>query len=306
MDSQLYESSVIVYSECPICSSRDFQFVFAARDYTVSKEHFQIWQCNDCSLRFTQNVPTEDHIGEYYQSEDYISHSNTKKGVINYLYQHVRNITLNQKAQLVTKLAPHTPGTILDIGCGTGEFLYKMKTKGWEVLGLEPDKGAREYARNTYALLVEEPSRLYDISSGYFDIVTMWHVLEHIHELHACIEATSHILTTHGTLIIAVPNFESRDASVYQNQWAAYDVPRHLYHFNPQSMSTLLQQHGYELVDMLPMPFDAFYVSLLSEKYTHGKNKLWQGFWQGFRSWLKARNQVEMSSSIMYICKPRL
>ncbi len=305
MDSQLTEPLTIEHTQCPVCSSQSIQFVFAARDYTVSQEHFQIWQCNDCNLRFTQHVPAESEIGKYYQSEDYISHSNTQRGIINFLYQKVRNITIKRKADLVKDVVSKDRGTILDIGCGTGEFLNKMNQLEWEVLGLEPEASAREFAKDNYNLLVEPPERLFDISKGYFDVITMWHVLEHVHELHAVLDVIPNILKEKGKLIIAVPNYQSRDASIYQNQWAAYDVPRHLYHFSPQSMEILLNKHGCELLDMLPMPFDAFYVSLLSEKYTHGKPKLFKGFWQGFRSWLNSRGRVEQCSSVMYISEAR-
>jgi len=303
MENQLSRSLTITHTTCPICGHKEIHHVFDATDHTVSKQSFPIWQCANCEARFTQNIPEESSIGQYYQSESYISHSNTSKGLINSLYQRVRKRTLQQKSELVQDLTGKADGRILDFGCGTGEFLATMKEMGWETLGLEVDEGARNYGIEQYGLLVEPPSRLFDISSGYFDIVTMWHVLEHVHELHACLDGIVEVLVPHGIVVIAVPNYQSKDAKKYQNQWAAYDVPRHLYHFSPKSMKILLDQHGLELKHMKQMPFDAFYVSLLSEKYANGSPRLLKGFWQGYKSWRNAQKNVKECSSVMYICQ---
>jgi len=180
-----------------------------------------------------------------------------------------------------------------------------MHDDGWETLGLEPDEKARSFAQSQYELLVESPEKLYAISSEYFDAITLWHVLEHVHDLHAVMNEFYRILSPEGVLFIAVPNYLSKDAAVYQSNWAAYDVPRHLYHFSPQAMQVLLETHNFELIRLKAMPFDAFYISLLSERYIHNAFRPVAGFWQGFRSWLNSRSRAEQASSVLYICKPK-
>ncbi|MEM6629858.1 MAG: class I SAM-dependent methyltransferase [Bacteroidota bacterium] len=304
MDQRIVESSsTIHYTACPLCNSKDIYFVFKAQDYLVSNETFPVWQCKNCTLRFTQDVPREESIGKYYQSEAYVSHSNSNRGIINSVYQRVRKYTLQIKSQQVKTLTGKEQGALLDMGCGTGEFLHVMKEDGWETLGLEPDQKARSFAKSKHNLLVESPDKLKEISSEYFDAVTLWHVLEHIHDLHEVMVEFHRILAPEGILFIAVPNYLSKDAAIYQANWAAYDVPRHLYHFSPQAMQVLLDTHNFELLRIKSMPFDAFYVSLLSEKYIHNANRVISGSWEGFRSWMNARGRSEQSSSVLYICK---
>ncbi|MEL6592961.1 MAG: class I SAM-dependent methyltransferase [Bacteroidota bacterium] len=272
-----------------------------AQDYTVSQEKFEIWECQNCQLRFTQHIPGESEIGRYYQSEEYISHSNTSKGLVNTLYQWVRNYTLGQKRKLIEKLSGRKSGSLLDIGCGTGEFLGTMKEAGWKSTGLEPDEGARQQAK-AQGVEVHPSEHLFQLNGSY-DVITMWHVLEHVHRLHEYLDQIESILADDGLLIIAVPNYNSRDASHYQAEWAAYDVPRHLYHFEAEAMERLLGQHGFRLEKLQHMPFDGFYVSLLSEKYRHGKSRLVPAFVQGLRSYLLSSSRHEKGSSIMYMIR---
>ena len=299
-------SKTLTRKNCPICKSDQIRHILSAKDYTVSKEQFEVWHCEDCEVRFTQNIPIEFEIGKYYQSEEYISHSNTSKGLINTLYQWVRDYTLGQKRKLIKKISGLNAGSLLDIGCGTGEFLKTMKDAGWEVQGLEPDEGAREQAINNLGLKVDEPEHLFALPKAQYDVITMWHVLEHVHRLHEYMDQIKSLLKPDGSLIIAVPNYQSWDAEHYQAEWAAYDVPRHLYHFSASAMEKLLVQHEFELKQIKKMPFDGFYVSLLSEKYKYGKMRLVAGAWSGFRSFLDAKKQASRCSSIMYIVKARL
>ncbi|MEO0897404.1 MAG: class I SAM-dependent methyltransferase [Bacteroidota bacterium] len=291
------------YSACPSCGSSDLLSIFYAKDYTVSQESFEILECQNCSLRFTQNIPSPSKIGPYYQSEEYISHTNTNKGIVNQLYQLVRNYTLGQKLKTVQKVSGLGKGRILDIGCGTGDFLGTMKNGGWDVLGLEPDDNARKMAVENHGILAFPSDELFNLEDNSFDVISMWHVLEHVHELHKYLEKIRSLLKPSGTLLIAVPNYTSGDASHYQHEWAAYDVPRHLYHFSPTGMEGLLNQHGFKLDKMKHMVFDSFYVSLLSEKYKSGKVKLIGGFLNGFSSFLKAMGKPENCSSVLYIFK---
>lgn len=286
------------YTSCPVCSSTAINPLITLNDYSISKEQFTIWQCADCSLRFTQDIPGENSIGSYYQSEDYISHSNTQKGFINKAYQIVRSHTLKQKAKLI-KSYTKEKGAILDIGAGTGAFLNTMQQQGWNVSGIEPDGGARDQAKKLFDLQLQEPNTLKDFPPLNFDAITMWHVLEHVHQLHPYVERLKDMIKPDGKIFIAVPNYTSLDAQLYGNYWAGYDVPRHLYHFSPRSMHKLIELHGLKIIAKKPMWFDSFYVSLLSSKYKSG-NLIAAGV-NGLRSNIKAMMNTERCSSIIYV-----
>jgi 2-polyprenyl-3-methyl-5-hydroxy-6-metoxy-1,4-benzoquinol methylase len=295
--------SFIHHNTCPVCGSGNIHKVLTVKDYTVSGETFDIFHCNDCSGRFTQNVPNNAEIGRYYQSQEYISHSETRKGLINRLYHSVRKITLRSKQNWVKAATGLKQGSLLDIGCGTGAFLHYMQQVGWEVTGLEPDENARNNAKTLYNISPLPSGELFTLPAQQFDAITMWHVLEHVHTLHDYLKQIRTLLKPEGTLLIAVPNYTSPDAEHYGAHWAAYDVPRHLYHFSPAAMAALLQQHQIRIVRKHPMVFDGFYVSLLSEKYKTGGNGLLLGFWNGFRSYRKGLKYVDRCSSVVYECK---
>ncbi len=291
----------ITISPCPSCGSESRVFCFESRDHLVSKEDFKIWECLACSLRFTYPVPGKFEIGKYYQSDEYISHTNSRKGIINKIYQLVRKKTTGDKLNLVRRETGKQAGKILDIGCGTGEFLFRMASEGWDTKGLEPDVKARELAIETHKLDVSEPSELFEQAADQFDAISMWHVLEHIHDLHPYMKQIHKIIRDDGALFVAVPNTTSHDARIYKSKWAAYDVPRHLYHFSPEAMKALLDIHGFRLKKMRRMPFDSFYVSMLSEKMNGGN--LVRGLWVGFKSWWKALSNVKHCSSIIYVAE---
>ncbi len=196
----------------------------------------------------------------------------------------------------------HT-GRLLDVGAGTGAFASIMQRGGWEVTGLEPDDTARQNAIQKYGLDFQLPEALYGLEPQRFDVVTMWHVLEHVHELHAYLQHCERILKTTGTLLIAVPNYTSLDAGIYREYWAAYDVPRHLYHFSPESMQNLLQQHGFTITQYIPMLFDSFYISMLSEQYKTGRSGLLRAFFNGLRSNINAGRNAAKYSSVIYVVK---
>ena len=292
---------MIHYTGCPICNSSNIQEQLSAKDYTVSQNIFSIWHCNACTARFTQDVPDQDAIGAYYASENYISHSDTKKGIINNLYHMVRKRTLGAKRRMVINETGITKGAILDIGCGTGAFLNTMQEAGWNITGLEPDTIARTKAAELYNIQPQEPAKLFDLTPATFNAITMWHVLEHVHELHAYIKQIEKLLAPGGKAFIAVPNYTSKDAEIYSAHWAAYDVPRHLYHFSPQSIETLLAQHGLKLTAVKPMWFDSFYVSMLSEQYKNGKGNIVKAFLNGFISNLQAWGNIRKCSSVIYV-----
>ena len=292
---------MIQYQCCPLCKDERISMVLSAEDYTVSNEQFEIWECRNCTLRFTQNVPSADAIGQYYQSENYISHSDTASGLINKLYHHVRKRTLVQKKNLVEKMTGKRTGRILDVGCGTGAFLNTMKLAGWQVTGLEPDSTAAAKAEELYGIKPMSPEKLYGLNPASYDAITLWHVLEHVHDLHGYMKKLNCLLKPGGKLLIAVPNYTSYDAAKYQQYWAAYDVPRHLYHFSPASMKKLFTLHDFTMKKMIPMWFDSFYVSMLSEQYKNGKANAIAGAFAGGISNLRALGHTEKCSSVIYV-----
>ncbi len=292
----------IHYVNCPLCNSPKINFALTVKDYTVSGEEFDIMECNNCSGRFTQDAPSLSLIGKYYQSSTYISHTDTRQGIVNKLYHQVRKITLRKKKNLVQQVTSLQRGKLLDVGAGTGLFVHQMIQAGWEVKGLEPDAGARKVAKKLGVELYD-PSTLFSSDHASYDAITLWHVLEHVHDLNSYLEHFRKLLKTGGRLIIAVPNYTSADATYYKKYWAAYDVPRHLYHFSPDSMRILFGKHGFTLESIYPQWFDSFYVSLLSEKYKTGKTNLFKGAWVGLRSNLTAWANKKLCSSLIYIAK---
>ncbi|MEY3443840.1 MAG: hypothetical protein RLZZ519_2121 [Bacteroidota bacterium] len=290
---------MINYSKCPVCLGNDFHEVMQATDYTVSKTQFAIVHCKQCLHRFTNPVPSQEEIGPYYKSEDYVSHTNTAKGFIHGLYQAVRKFTLKTKQKLVARSTGKELGKHLDVGSGAGAFLATMKSAGWDTLGLEPDEDARKVAKADFGVEARPIEELFQLTANTFDAITMWHVLEHVHALDAYMAQLKALLKADGKLLIAVPNYTSLDAKIYGPSWAAYDVPRHLYHFSPTSMRELLTRHGLNLVRTKRMPFDSFYVCMLSERNTGGN--LVRGIWNGFRSWVGAILSKERCSSLIYV-----
>jgi 2-polyprenyl-3-methyl-5-hydroxy-6-metoxy-1,4-benzoquinol methylase len=289
------------YNSCPVCNSEALSKVLVVTDNTVSKEGFQIMQCGNCTLRFTQDIPTQEAIGVYYKSEDYISHTDTKKGFINRLYHTVRKRALVSKRKLVQSVTALDKGHLLDLGSGTGAFANEMKQTGWSVTGLEPDPDARKVAFEQYQLSLNDTSSFYHLTSESFDAITMWHVLEHVHELDAYIGQLKNVLKPAGKLLIAVPNYTSVDGQLYAEHWAAYDVPRHLYHFSPASMKQLMDRHGLKIIAYKPLWFDSFYISLLSSKYKNGSTNWIGAVLSGIRSNVAAMRDVKKCSSVIYV-----
>jgi SAM-dependent methyltransferase len=281
---------MIRYQFCPICKGTAIAPAIRVIDHSVSGETFPIFECSDCTARFTQDVPEENAIQPYYQFNDYISHTDTRKGLVNKLYHQVRKITLSSKKKLVEKFSNRSTGTLLDYGCGTGAFLNEMKQAGWHVIGLE-----------LYHLNLDTPGKLDTLPADDIDVITLWHVLEHVHTLHETMAQLKRVLNKDGLILIAVPNYTSGDAKHYQSAWAAWDVPRHLYHFSPASMEKLFALQGFQLEKTIPMWFDSFYVSMLSEKYKTGKTSLVNAFLNGLRSNASAFNNTSLCSSLIYV-----
>lgn len=287
--------------QCPICKSSQLKDFLALQDWFLSNEKYKIVACKQCGFKFTNPRPSLDVIGQYYKSEDYISHSNTKKDPLSMVYQKVRQHTITQKYNMISSY--QKTGKILDIGCATAEFLAFFKTQGWDVSGVEPDSDARAMALQNHDIEVKEETALDSFEAGSFNTITMWHVLEHVYPLNERIEQLYRLLAKDGTLVIAVPNCNSHDALYYKEHWAAYDVPRHIYHFAQKDIKQLFDNHGFVLQKVEPMKFDSFYVSLLSEKYKSGGSAP-KAFIKGLQSNLSAAKTGEYSS-LIYILKKK-
>ena len=265
-------------------------------DHLVSKEKFRLEYLTETDMLVTQPIP--ENLSNYYESDNYISHTDEAKTLLEKVYQTVKKIALKRKLALINKYH-NTSKTILDIGCGTGEFLITARKNNWNTLGVEINDEARNKSSKknitTYRFIEE-------VKSNQFNIITLWHVLEHLKDLNGTITKISSLLDTDGTLIIAVPNYKSYDANYYKEYWAAYDTPRHLWHFSQKSISTIFEKHNLKVVRTLPMYFDSYYVSLLSEKYKTGKSNYLKAFYRGMLSNLKAKRTGEYSS-LIYVLK---
>lgn len=287
--------------QCPVCDKKVFSPFLICTDYFVSGEQFSIKQCNSCGFKITENIEDEENIGRYYQSENYISHSNTSKGLVNSVYHSVRKYMLRRKKRLIEKATSLKTGQILDVGTGTGFFLNEMKENGWQVTGTEKSSDARDFAKKEFGLDNLPSEKLFTLKEKSFDVITLWHVLEHIHLLNENMETFHDLLREKGKLIIAVPNHNSTDAQHYKEFWAAYDVPRHIWHFAPKQMKLLAEKHEFKFTSLHTMPFDSFYVSMLSEKYKKSKLALLKGIFYGKISWLNSILNPEKCSSVIYV-----
>ncbi len=285
---------------CPICSSTQFREWLQCTDHLVTQEQFAVQQCQQCQFLLTNPRPDPNSIINYYKSDSYVSHSNKSNSPVNFIYRLVRAHTLKQKLSLLNRYALH--GNLLDYGCGTGHFIKHAQSRNWAVKGIEPDSEARQIAGGLVGL-----ENVYQSLDGFtqnsFQAITLFHVLEHVHDLVDTLSLLVNLSTQQGVILIAVPNFRSHDALKYQSDWAAYDLPRHLYHFDSKSMLNLANKVGLKIVAQLPMHFDSYYVSLLSEKYRKSSIYPLRGFYSGFISNLKARRTKEYSSLIYVLQK---
>ncbi len=289
---------------CPICQNQTIQVYLNTQDYSLTQELFDIVVCSKCNFHFTNPIPSKDIIAPYYNFPAYISHTDVKEGWMNKLYHRVRQHTLLQKTNWVQSLFTGHKGQLLEIGAGTGAFANSMIKKGWKVTALEPDEASRARALANYNLNLLPLDTLYTLPEQKFEVITLWHVLEHVHDLKAYMVAFSKLLKPNGRLIIAVPNLTCFDAKFYKKYWAAYDVPRHLYHFSPATMQLLCKINKMQVVQFKPMWFDSFYVSLLSEQYKKsGLFGVARAFIIGAISNLIALKDYKRASSVIYEIK---
>lgn len=269
---------MIEIKKCSICEKSDFKNHLESKDFSVTGEDFNIQECIHCGFIFTNPRPDDKDLEKYYISDNYISHTDKNKSLFEKTYQIIKKISINQKFRLITSYIKN--GSILDIGCGTGAFLYKFKKNNWKTKGVEPSEIARKKGVLKYDLDITSSVDLKKIS-GKYDVITMWHVLEHMPDLNSSINDLCKLLSQKGKIVLAVPNIESYDCQYYKKYWAAYDLPIHLSHFSKKSISNLFENYNFKLSYHKGMIFDSFYVSLLSENYKHGKKNLIRSFFVG-------------------------
>ncbi len=285
--------------KCPICETEKFSLFLEVRDYFLTKEDFQIQHCDSCGFKFVNPRPDKLSIERYYQSDEYISHDSQKVSLISRIYTIARRVSIRNKFNIVKGFAGN--GKILDIGCGTGEFLNYCKSKNFEVAGVEPNSKASDFARRVNHLPVVSALNELESGKGTMNCITMWHVLEHVHDLNETLGVVKGLLNPNGVFIVAVPNCTSWDAQKYGKFWAAYDVPRHLYHFDKDTMKKLVTKHGFIILKTIPQKLDAYYVSLLSEKYQNGRNNYLKSFATGFLSNFMAGMKDRGHSSRIFV-----
>jgi len=286
-------------NSCPICTT-EMKFKFATKDYLVTGESFDIVECEACSIRTTTPFPDKKIIGNYYSSDDYISHDDKVSGIFDSIYGLVRAYQLNKKKKLIGKYFNKSNGKILDIGCGAGDFLQYMKENHWNINGVDTSNKARKIANKKLNIKVMDPKDWINNKEKY-DVITCWHSLEHVHEPWVYLDKIKKSLTLDGFLIVALPNYQSTDAKIYKEFWAAYDTPRHLYHFTIKSMNKTIKPHGLNIESIYRMNFDPFYVSMLSAKHM-GKSFM-SGLINGFKSWTLSIFSKDKCSSLIFIIK---
>lgn len=286
---------------CPICRHENFITHLELKDYFLSEEQFSIIKCTNCGLLITHPQPDNNELGKYYISNQYLSHAVNNGGLEYFLYNRVRNITLAKKLELIKRYAKGN--ILLDIGCATGVFLNYCKSHGFNVSGIEPSLKARQYAIETFGLDVKDIEHINDIPHDSQDVITMWHVLEHVADVSERIALVRELLKKDGTSFIALPNPNSYDALFYKEHWAAYDVPRHLYHFSKESFEKLVKNHGFEVVRILPMVYDSYYISLMSERYKKSIIPYFKAFYRGLKSNAYAKSHDNNYSSLIYVLK---
>jgi len=286
-------------SKCPICSNSNFTIYMRTKDYFFTQEEFTLSKCTNCNFVFTNPIPI--NLGKYYETPDYLSHNTGDNGIMGKLYSKLRKINIKRKFKLVNNYNPS--GKILDIGCGTGELLQYFKQKNWSVSGIEPNTTARNFAKKNHKIEIWEEEMLETFSANSFDVISMWHVLEHVPDLHKRLSQIEKLLKKDGTIFIALPNLDSPDSKKYKKYWSAIDVPRHLYHFTKNTFEELISKHNMSLIHAEPMKFDSYYVSMLSEKYKKNSLYLPTAFINGFTSNFKASKKNNYSSMIYVVKK---
>ena len=294
---------MVHHNVCPLCSSEKIGLQLVCTDHFISKKEFTIFKCSDCDFSFTQDYPEETEIARYYESDSYISHSDTSEGFSNKLYRIARRVMLTRKKWLIKKFTGLNKGTILDIGSGTGHFVGTMKNAGWQAKGIEINEKARNFTLSHFGLEVFTPDKISTFESDSFDCITLWHVFEHFHDPFNYISEICRILKPGAICVIALPNCSSYDAKHYNRFWAAWDVPRHLWHFNPATFRLFSEKTGFLLKDLRILPLDVFYISQMSEKYKSSSLPFMKGMMKGLIFAFLSVFNKSRSSSVMYVLR---
>ena len=289
-------------NKCPWCGSDKAQINLWLKDDFLTKEDFHICECLNCGLLYTMPRPPKEKIGDYYKSEEYYSHQENKKGFIPRLYESIKKVNLRHKYKIATKGLE--VGTLLDIGCGVGDFIHTAENKGWQCTGVEPSEDAKEIARKRIKATIYNSEQLEELPDKSFDLITMWHVLEHVDDLKWQIEQLQRLVKPNGRIVIAVPNYKSYDGQFYKEHWAAYDVPRHLNHFSRNTITKIFKANNLILERTTKLVWDAYYISYMSEQYRNHAFPLIRGAFRGLVSNCKARRSGEWSS-LVYIFHPK-
>ncbi len=285
-------------AKCPLCESQNAELHLQLKDYFLSKEDFEIYRCQNCGLLYTWPRPADDIIEKYYKSEDYLSHNEKKKGLIPFIYNCVKRVNVANKFRMATKGVQGQ--RMLDFGCGVGDFLHFAQQKGYEVTGSDVSEDARHFASEKLGKTVISPDDVFAMPDNSFDIITMWHVLEHISDLKKQAALLDRLLADGGRLVIALPNYQSYDAQYYKDKWAAYDVPRHLNHFNQKTLETVFAGTKLHIISVRPLKWDAYYISMMSEGYIGSGNAFVKGILTGLKS-NRAAHKSGQYSSMVYI-----
>jgi len=283
-----------------VANKKQNNIYLKVKDHSVSGEEFNLLYNEDFDFLETFPQPSQEQLPKYYKSDDYISHTDSQRNLFENVYHLIRKISLKRKLKLINSFSSNEK-KLLDVGCGTGDFLQTAQKNKWTVSGIEPNEKARTIANTKTSNSVFEVDHLLKIKPNSFNVITLWHVLEHLPKLDEHISILRSLLKPEGTLIIAVPNYNSYDAKYYKEFWAAYDAPRHLWHFSQSSVSKLVEKEKMKVVKVLPMKFDSYYVSLLSEKHKSGWMNIFNAFRIGWLSNFKAKHSSEYSSLIYCI-----
>jgi len=290
--------------KCPICGHSEFEKVYDLDDYKITQETFSLEKCPECTLIFTVDPPLGENIGRYYESDDYLEHSNRKNDLFSKMYSWGRDLMFGYKYGIIKKLGPK--GKILDIGAGSGYYLNFMSKKGYEVQGIEMSERARNHAKSEHGLHIHPDEMFHNRDfKQKFDMISLWHVMEHLYDLNKVMKRFDELLNPNGSLVIALPNYNALEVQTYKKYWNGWDVPRHLWHFSPQSIRKLVGNHGFEITSMHTMPLDPLFNTLLTNKYRKGNplvNVLRMGT-VGVASLIQGFFNVEKASSIIYIIK---
>jgi SAM-dependent methyltransferase len=292
-----------IINNCPVCGSSALKKELSCKDYVATGDRFDLTRCTNCTFLFTNPRPDGAHIGKYYQSDRYVSHAGSKDQFtfMYKVYDLVRDYSIKSKLNLIKK--HHNSGRLMDLGCGLGYFLHgAVVDKTFDAIGVDISNDAINYVKQKFGYKIHPESDLDSFAANSFDIITQWHVLEHVHLLNERMKQLYKILKPNGTLFIAVPNCDSWDAKHYGEFWDGYDVPRHLYHFNKKSFSLLMNNHGFAVVDIKPMPFDAPYISMRSEVHKGNSFEFVRGAAKGLASTVSALSSGN-HSSLMFIVK---